>query len=197
MSDDVASAPELVWEYEGGRLRRAQPGGQAKKTDGNRTARKEGSGDQRDSVLARGRTTLILGSPTTNERSPSMQQQPRVRVGRVYDQRTAEDGIRVLVDRLWPRGLTKSQADLDEWCKQIAPSAALRSWYAHDPHRFAEFGRRYRTELDDPGRAAALQHLRQLAQRQPLTLLTAARRADISEAAVLAEQLLDAEPGAC
>jgi uncharacterized protein YeaO (DUF488 family) len=196
VSDDVASAPELVWEYEGGRLRRAQPGGQAKKTDGNRTARKEGSGDQRDSVLARGRTTLILGSPTTNERSPSMQQQPRVRVGRVYDQRTAEDGARVLVDRLWPRGLTKNQADLDEWCKQIAPSAGLRSWYAHDPHRFAEFGRRYRTELDDPGRAGALQHLRQLAQRQPLTLLTAARRADISEAAVLAEQLLDAEPGA-
>jgi uncharacterized protein YeaO (DUF488 family) len=197
MSDDVASAPELVWENEGGRLRRARPGGQAKKTDGNRTARKDGSGDQRDPVLARGRTTLILRIPTTNERSPSMQQQPRIRVGRVYDQRTAEDGTRVLVDRLWPRGLTKTQADLDEWCKQIAPSAALRSWYAHDPHRFAEFGRRYRTELDDPGRAAALQHLRQLAQRQPLTLLTAARRADISEAAVLAEQLLDAEPGAC
>jgi len=196
MSDDVASAPELVWEYEGGRLRRARPGGQAKKTDGNRTAPKDGSGDQRDPVLARGRTTLILRIPTTNERSPSMQQQPRIRVGRIYDQRTAEDGTRVLVDRLWPRGLTKTQADLDEWCKQIAPSAALRSWYAHDPHRFAEFGRRYRTELDDPGRAAALQHLRQLAQHQPLTLLTAARRADISEAAVLAEQLLDAETSA-
>ncbi len=163
MSDDLASAPELVWEYEGGRLRRGRPDGQAK-------------------------TTPILRIPTTN-----MQQQPRIRVGRVYDHRTAEDGTRVLVDRLWPRGLTKDQADLDEWCKQIAPSAALRSWYAHDPHRFAEFGRRYRTELDDPGRAAALQHLRQLAHYQPLTLLTAARRADISEAAVLAEQLLDAE----
>ena len=55
-----------------------------------------------------------------------MQRQPRVRVGRVYDARTAEDGTRVLVDRLWPRGLTKDRADLDEWCKQIAPSAALR-----------------------------------------------------------------------
>ena len=125
-----------------------------------------------------------------------MQRQPRIRVGRVYDHRTAEDGARVLVDRLWPRGLTTNQADLDDWCKQIAPSADLRSWYAHDPDRFAEFGRRYRTELDDPGRAAALQQLRQLAQRQPLTLLTAARRADISEAAVLAEQLLDVETGA-
>jgi uncharacterized protein YeaO (DUF488 family) len=126
-----------------------------------------------------------------------MQQHPRIRVGRVYDQRTAEDGTRVLVDHLWPRGLTKKRADLDEWCKQIAPSTGLRSWYAHDPHRFAEFGRRYRAELDDPGRATALRHLRRLAQRQPLTLLTAARRADISEAAILAEQLLDAETGAC
>ena len=76
MSDDVASAPELVWEYEGGRLRRARPGGQAKKTDGNRTAPKDGSGDQRDPVLARGRTTLILRIPTTSKGSPSMQQQP-------------------------------------------------------------------------------------------------------------------------
>ena len=179
MSDDVASAPELVWEYEGGRLRRARPGGQAK-----------------NRVLPSGRTTPILRIPTTNEGSPSMQQQPRIRVGRVYHQRTAEDGTRVLVDRLWPRGLTKDKADLDEWCKQIAPSAALRSWYAHDPLRFAEFGRRYRAELDDPGRVAALQHLRQLAQRQPLTLLTAARRPDISEAAVLAEQLQGAETDA-
>ena len=59
-----------------------------------------------------------------------MQPEPRVRVGRVYDERTAQDGTRVLVDRLWPRGLTKNRADLDEWCKQIAPSAALRRWYA-------------------------------------------------------------------
>ena len=58
-----------------------------------------------------------------------MQPQPRVRVGRVYDERTAQDGTRVLVDRLWPRGLTTNRADLDEWCKQIAPSSALRTWY--------------------------------------------------------------------
>ncbi|MHA6797680.1 DUF488 domain-containing protein (plasmid) [Pseudonocardia bannensis] len=119
---------------------------------------------------------------------------PRVRVGRVYDARTAEDGTRVLVDRLWPRGLTKSRADLDEWCKQIAPSAALRTWYGHDPDRFAEFRRRYRAELDDPGRAEALQHLRELAQQRTLTLLTAARNPEASEAAVLAD-LLTAEPG--
>ena len=121
-----------------------------------------------------------------------MHRQPRVRVGRVYDARTAEDGTRVLVDRLWPRGLTKNRADLDEWCKQIAPSAALRTWYGHDPDRFAEFARRYRSELDDSGRAEHLQHLRELAQRRTLTLLTATRHADISEAAVLAD-LLDPE----
>jgi uncharacterized protein YeaO (DUF488 family) len=123
-----------------------------------------------------------------------MHRQTRVRVGRVYDARTAEDGTRVLVDRLWPRGLTKNRADLDEWCKQIAPSAALRTWYGHDPDRFAEFVRRYRSELDDPERAQHLQHLRELAQRRTLTLLTATRHADISEAAVLAD-LLDPEAG--
>jgi uncharacterized protein YeaO (DUF488 family) len=118
-----------------------------------------------------------------------MHRQPRVRVGRVYDERTERDGTRVLVDRLWPRGLTKDRADLDEWCKQIAPSAALRRWYGHDPNRFTEFARRYRLELDDPERAEHLQHLRELARRQTLTLLTATRHVDTSEAAVLADLL--------
>jgi uncharacterized protein YeaO (DUF488 family) len=120
-----------------------------------------------------------------------VRRQRQVLVGRVYDPRSVEDGTRVLVDRLWPRGLTKSQADVDEWCQQIAPSAALRRWYRHDPDRFAEFGRRYRAELDDPDRADALRHLRELAQRRPLTLLTATRTADISAAAVLADLLND------
>jgi uncharacterized protein YeaO (DUF488 family) len=121
--------------------------------------------------------------------SPKMPR-ARVRVGRVYDARTAEDGTRVLVDRLWPRGLTKSRADLDEWCKQIAPSAALRRWYGHEPTRFAEFGRRYRSELAEPERAAALQHLRELAQQRPMALLTATREVENSEAAVLADLLV-------
>jgi uncharacterized protein YeaO (DUF488 family) len=120
-----------------------------------------------------------------------VRRQRQVLVGRVYDPRSVEDGTRVLVDRLWPRGLTKSQADVDEWCQQIAPSAALRRWYRHDPDRFAEFGRRYRAELDDPDRADALRHLRELAQRRPLTLLTATRTAAISAAAVLADLLND------
>ncbi|MCE3556084.1 DUF488 family protein [Pseudonocardia sp. RS11V-5] len=96
----------------------------------------------------------------------------------------------MLVDRLWPRGLTKNRADLDEWCKQIAPSAALRRWYGHDPTRFAEFGRRYRSELADPERAAALQHLRELAQQRPMALLTATREVESSEAAVLVDLLV-------
>jgi uncharacterized protein YeaO (DUF488 family) len=92
----------------------------------------------------------------------------------------------VLVDRIWPRGLTKAKATLDEWCKTVAPSDELRKWYSHDPDRFEEFGRRYRLELKDPRRAEALAHLRGLARDRPLTLLTATRQPEISEAAVLA-----------
>ncbi|MGH9065624.1 MAG: DUF488 domain-containing protein [Acidimicrobiales bacterium] len=112
-----------------------------------------------------------------------------VRVRRAYEGRTRGDGARVLVDRIWPRGLSKEDAGLDEWCKVVAPSTALRKWYAHDPERFLEFGRRYRAELEEPERAEALRHLRDLAARRPLTLLTATKRADISEAAVLADML--------
>lgn len=115
--------------------------------------------------------------------------QAQVRAGRVYDERTREDGARVLVDRIWPRGLAKDRADLDEWCKQVAPSTELRKWYGHDPARFEEFGRRYRTELDDPERAEAMQHLRELAQKRTLTLLTATRHAEISAATVLPDLL--------
>lgn len=110
-----------------------------------------------------------------------------VRVGRVYDASTGSEGARVLVDRLWPRGLSKEKAHLDEWCKAVAPSTALRKWYGHDPARFEEFARRYRAELAEPDRAECLEHLRELAGQGPLTLLTAAQRADISEAVVLAE----------
>jgi uncharacterized protein YeaO (DUF488 family) len=121
-----------------------------------------------------------------------MPQQSRVRAGRVYDERMTTDGTRVLVDALWPRGLTKQRADIDEWCTQIAPSANLRKWYGHDPRRFAEFARRYRAELADPERAACLLHLRELARHAPLTLLTATRDLDISQAVVLTD-LLNAE----
>jgi uncharacterized protein YeaO (DUF488 family) len=114
---------------------------------------------------------------------------PRVRIGRVYEGRTPDDDARVLVDRLWPRGLARDRADLDEWCRQVAPSPALRSWYGHDAERFPEFRRRYRAELRDPERAEALHHLAELAQQMRLTLLTATRAIEISAAAVLADAL--------
>jgi uncharacterized protein YeaO (DUF488 family) len=108
-------------------------------------------------------------------------------VRRIYDPPAPEDGTRVLVDRIWPRGVSKAQAHLDEWCAEIAPSAELRKWYHHDPALFEEFARRYREELTEPARAAALEHLRELAKKQPLTLVTASTKAGISEAALLAD----------
>jgi uncharacterized protein YeaO (DUF488 family) len=112
-----------------------------------------------------------------------------VRVRRVYDGPEPDDGVRVLVDRVWPRGLTKDKAALGEWCKEVAPSTELRKWYGHDPDRFGEFTRRYETELADAERAGALNHLRDLAKRGPVTLLTATKEVDISQAEVLADLL--------
>ena len=112
-----------------------------------------------------------------------------VRVRRAYDEPTGEDGARVLVNRIWPRGLSKEKADLDEWCKAVAPLTVLRKWYGHAPECFEEFGRRYRAELEEPERAEALQHLHDLARHGTLTLLTATKHADISEAVVLADLL--------
>jgi uncharacterized protein YeaO (DUF488 family) len=116
-----------------------------------------------------------------------------VQVRRVYDARSPDDGTRVLVDRLWPRGLAKETADLDEWCRAVAPSTELRTWYGHDPGRFPDFRRRYRDELVEPERAEAVAHLRELAGQRGLTLLTATRDVEISGATVLAE-VLGADP---
>lgn len=124
-------------------------------------------------------------NPTPRRRAGAAE----VRVRRVYDDPAPDDGSRVLVDRVWPRGLTKERAHLDEWCKQIAPSTELRTWYGHDESRYPEFRQRYGTELEEPERAAALAHLRELAGSGRLTLLTATKQADISQAAVLAELL--------
>jgi uncharacterized protein YeaO (DUF488 family) len=110
----------------------------------------------------------------------------KVQIRRVYADPEPDDGTRVLVDRLWPRGLTKAKAALDDWCKDVAPSDELRKWYGHEPDRFAEFSRRYERELEDPARADALAHLRALSKGRQLTLLTATKEPDISEAAVLA-----------
>jgi uncharacterized protein YeaO (DUF488 family) len=112
-----------------------------------------------------------------------------VRLRRIYDEPTPADGTRVLVDRLWPRGISKDRAQLDRWCKDVAPSTELRTWYHHDPALFEEFTHRYREELADPRRAEVLEELRQLADHGTLTLLTATKDVDRSEAAVLSEML--------
>jgi uncharacterized protein YeaO (DUF488 family) len=117
---------------------------------------------------------------------------PEVRARRVYEEPQASDGKRVLVDRLWPRGLAKDAAHLDEWLKAVAPSDELRHWYGHDPAKFAEFRRRYGDELRDQERATALQHLRELAVTGTLTLLTATKDLEHSQAADLADRLREA-----
>jgi uncharacterized protein YeaO (DUF488 family) len=107
----------------------------------------------------------------------------------VYEPAGDDDGYRVLVDRLWPRGLSKDVAHLDEWCKPIAPSTELRKWYGHDPQRFVEFSRRYRAELEQGEAADAVQRIRGLSGKRTVTLLTATKELAISGAAVLAAYL--------
>jgi uncharacterized protein YeaO (DUF488 family) len=111
-----------------------------------------------------------------------------IRLKRAYEPPAAADGTRILVDRLWPRGLPKSAAAIDLWIKDIAPSAELRRWFAHDPERWPEFRRRYGDELRrQPER---LRELRALAGKGPLTLLFAARDTARNNAVVLRDLLL-------
>ncbi len=117
-----------------------------------------------------------------------------IRVGRVYDDPAPADGARVLVDRIWPRGLRKDAARLDDWAKDAAPSTDLRTWYQHDPAKFSEFRRRYVAELTAPPGLAAIARLRALAAAGPVTLLSATRDIDISQAAVLADLLRQPAP---
>jgi uncharacterized protein YeaO (DUF488 family) len=121
--------------------------------------------------------------------------QPDVQVRRVYDQPESQDGTRVLVDRLWPRGLRKDAARFDEWAKDVAPSSELRTWYGHDPAKFAEFCRRYTAELAQGAPRNALDHLGALAAAGPVTLLTATRDVEHSQAAVLAQLLRQQHSG--
>jgi uncharacterized protein YeaO (DUF488 family) len=111
--------------------------------------------------------------------------EPGLRIKRVYDDPAPSDGFRVLVDRLWPRGLTKKKAALDLWARDMAPSSALRKWFAHDPERYPEFRRRYRAELRP--HAKDLAGLRSRAAQQPVTLLYGAREPHFNHATVLRE----------
>jgi uncharacterized protein YeaO (DUF488 family) len=110
----------------------------------------------------------------------------RIRVARVYDDPSPDDGRRILVDRLWPRGFRKDDPRVGTWFKDVAPSKELREWYNHQPERFDEFAARYRKELLG---SEALDELRKLTRRGAVTLVTATRDVDGSHVAVLAALL--------
>jgi uncharacterized protein YeaO (DUF488 family) len=113
----------------------------------------------------------------------------------VYEPPEPDDGIRVLVDRLWPRGLSREEAALDEWLKSVSPSAELRRWYHAQPEeRAAGFRERYRAELAGPEHRDALDHLRELARSGSVTLLTAAKDVGHSHAAAIIARLAEGRP---
>lgn len=107
-----------------------------------------------------------------------------IRLKRIYDAASEDDGTRVLVDRIWPRGVAKADAALDDWCKSVAPSTELRKWFGHDRDRWKAFSERYRAELDD-AESDDLDRLRELTTRERLTLLYAARDTECNHAVVL------------
>ncbi|WP_306360864.1 DUF488 domain-containing protein [Nocardia sp. CC227C] len=119
-----------------------------------------------------------------------MAQQPRFQVKRVYDPPESSDGRRVLVDRLWPRGISKQAAEIDEWAREVTPSSALRKWFHADPSgRRAEFERRYRAELADDAARDVLARLRHEAAAQTSTLVTAVKEHDHSHVPILLAEL--------
>lgn len=120
-----------------------------------------------------------------------MSKQPlNIALKRAYDEPAENDGTRVLVDRLWPRGLSKERAHIDLWLKEIAPSTELRKWYGHDPDKFEEFRRRYESELATEPAQTAVNKLRALAEQGKTTLIFSAHDASLSDAAVLHDYLM-------
>jgi uncharacterized protein YeaO (DUF488 family) len=126
---------------------------------------------------------------TTSKAGASRQGSPakRIAIKRAYDEPAAADGLRILVDRLWPRGIAKAALKHDAWPRALTPSNGLRKWYGHDPDRFAEFRRRYREEL--AARPDEIAALRALVKGRKATLVTATRELELSHAQVLREIL--------
>jgi uncharacterized protein YeaO (DUF488 family) len=110
-----------------------------------------------------------------------------VKIKRIYEEADPKDGLRLLVDRLWPRGLSKEKAHVDRWLKEIAPSDELRHWFAHDPAKWQEFRTRYRDEL--AATRPILDEIAELAHKEPVTLLYAAKDEEHNNAVVLKELL--------
>ncbi|NCA85058.1 MAG: DUF488 domain-containing protein [Clostridia bacterium] len=113
----------------------------------------------------------------------------QIKLKRIYDDPSGNDGYRVLVDRLWPRGVSKEDAKLDEWDKELAPSTELRKWFDHKEERFKEFSKRYREELKD--KKETLDKLREKANNKTLCLLYAAKDAELNQAVVLKDVLAE------
>ncbi|WP_224956611.1 DUF488 domain-containing protein [Geomonas subterranea] len=116
-----------------------------------------------------------------------------IRLKRIYEDPAAQDGVRVLVDRLWPRGISKDKAQLDRWEKELAPSDELRRWFGHDPEKWIGFRERYRKELE--GQGALLAELAELSARGTLTLLYAAKDEEHNNAVVLKDLMEDSSIG--
>jgi uncharacterized protein YeaO (DUF488 family) len=110
-----------------------------------------------------------------------------IRLKRAYDSASPSDGYRVMIDRLWPRGVSKDRAKLDEWAKELAPSTKLREWFGHEPSRFSEFRRRYIAELGD--QRPRLAELRRRAQQGTLTIVYSAHDTEHNNAVVLSDVL--------
>ncbi len=114
---------------------------------------------------------------------------PEFQIKRIYERPSEDDGYRVLTDRLWPRGVSKEDAQLDKWAKEIAPSPELRKWFDHEPDRFEEFRKRYKSELS--AKNELLSNLKDMATEQTVTLLYAAKDETHNHAIVLKEFIED------
>ena len=128
-----------------------------------------------------------MKKPTRRAGASRTKRTSSIAIKRAYDNPGPHDGVRILIDRLWPRGLSKAELKIDAWPRQLTPSTGLRKWYGHEPARFAVFRRRYRAELAE--HAHDLEALRAMVKGRAATLITATREVDLSHAVVMREIL--------
>jgi uncharacterized protein YeaO (DUF488 family) len=133
------------------------------------------------------KTVKRTGAPARKKPVGRHTTKSAIHIKRVYDPAASSDGLRMLIDRLWPRGMPKAKLKLDSWVKHLSPSNELRKWYQHDPEKFAEFRRRYQAELAAEGEG--LGALRKAIRGRTVTLLTATKELDLSHATVLRDLL--------
>jgi uncharacterized protein YeaO (DUF488 family) len=132
---------------------------------------------------------MIVVSQRSGASAPQPGGPVTVRLKRAYDERAPDDGIRVLVDRVWPRGVRRDALDIAAWVPEVAPSDELRRWFGHRVERWPEFRERYRRELAEPERRAALDALRERAAAATLTLVFGARDVEHNQAVVIADEI--------